>query len=258
MEYQDLIYEVREKTAYITLNRPGTRNSFCMNLKRELEDVVSKIEKEDSIWGVIITGIGKAFSSGTDISGFPSTVEQARKITEYSQKLFNRVENLGKPVIAAINGYALGGGLELALACDIRVACVSASLGFPEVKIGAIPCYGGTQRLTRLVGAGRAKEMIFTGRMMTAQEAYTMGIVNYVVPDGNVVQKAEELMQEILANAPMAVAYAKQCINKGPEISLDYAMDLEKNLVSMLVPTYDLNEGSRSFLEKRPPVFRNQ
>ena len=258
MEYQELIYEVKGRVAYITLNRPAKLNSFSISLKRQLEDAVKRIEEDSEIWGVIITGTGKAFSAGTDISEFPSQVEQARKITAWSQQLFNRIENLNKPVIAAINGFALGGGLELALVCDLRVMSESAKVGFPEVKISAIPCYGGTQRLTRLIGAGRAKEIIFTGRNVAAQEALEMGIVNYVVPAEQVVEKAEELMNSILLNAPMAVAYAKQCINRGAESSLDYALELEQNLVSMLVPTHDLQEGSKAFLEKRSPVFLNK
>lgn len=257
MEYQDLMYEVKDKVAYLTLNRPHMLNSFCISMKHELENAVSRIEQDDGIWGVIITGSGRAFSSGTDISEFPSTVEQARKITAYSQNLFNRLENLEKPVIAVINGFALGGGLELALACDIRIAADHVKLGFPEAKVGAIPCYGGTQRLTRLVGSGRAKEIIFTGRMLSAQEALGMGLVNHVEIPGKEMEKAKEVMSQILSNAPMAVAYSKRCINKGPEIGLDYAMDLEQYLVSMLVPTHDLKEGSQAFLEKRSPEFMN-
>ena len=258
MEYRELIYEVKGKVAYVTLNRPEARNALNLELKQELEDVVSCLEKDDTVWGVIFTGAGKAFSSGTDISTFPSTVEQARRVTAYSQGLYNRIESLGKPVIAAINGYALGGGLELALVCDLRVMSEKAKLGFPEVKIGAIPCYGGTQRLPRLIGAGRAKEMIYTGRMVPAREALDMGLVNHVVPAGEELAKARELMEEILSHAPMAVAYSKLCINRGYEVGLEYAQDLEQNLVSMLVPTYDLQEGSQAFLEKRQPVFRNR
>lgn len=258
MEYQDILFEVRDRVAYITLNRPQALNSFSMSLKHELENAVAKIEHDDSIWGVIFTGSGRAFSSGTDISEFPSNVEEARRITAYSQGLFNRIDNLGKPVIAAINGFALGGGLELALVCDIRVASEKAKLGFPEVKICAIPCYGGTQRLTRLVGTGKAKEIIYTGDMVSAQEALEMGLVNHVVPAGKELAKAEEIMSRILKNAPMAVTYAKLCINRGPEISLDYALELEQNLVSMLVPTQDMKEGVQAFLDKRNPAFINK
>lgn len=257
MEYRNLLYEVKKKIAYITLNRPKMLNAFNLEMKQELEDAISYAEKDD-IWGAIITGSGRAFSTGTDISEFPETVEESRKVTAYSQRLFNRVENLGKPVIAAVNGFALGGGLELALACDIRVASENAKLGFPEVKVSAIPCYGGTQRLTRLIGAGLAKEMIYTGDMVSAEKALEIGIVNHVVPAGNELLKAEEIMQKILCNAPMAVAYAKLCINRGPETGLEYAQDLEQNLVSMLVATHDLKEGSRAFLEKRVPVYLNK
>ena len=258
MEYQNLVFEVKGKVACIVLNRPQSLNSFNMQMKHELEDAVSRIEENDDIWGVIITGRGRAFSSGTDISDFPSTVEQARRITAYSQQLFGRVENLCKPVIAAINGYALGGGLELALACDIRIMERQAKTGFPEVKICAIPCYGGTQRLTRLIGAGRAKELILTGRQADADEALKMGLVNYVVSEGEAVKKAEEIMAVILDNAPLAVGYAKLCMNRGPEISLEHALCPEQNLVSMLVPTHDMKEGTEAFLAKRKPVFLNR
>lgn len=258
MKFQDLLFEVRGHVAYVTLDRPAKLNSFSISLKKQLEAAVTEIEKNDDIWGVIVTGTGKAFSAGTDIGEFPSQVEQARKLTAWSQQLFNRIENLNKVVIAAINGFALGGGLELALVCDLRILAETARLGFPEVKISAIPCYGGTQRLTRLVGAGRAKEIIYTGRMVPAQEALEMGLVNAVVPAEALMEKAEAMMAEILQNAPMAVSYAKQCINRGAESSLDYALELEQHLVSMLVPTHDLQEGSRAFLEKRTPVFENR
>ena len=168
------------------------------------------------------------------------------------------MENLEKPVIAALNGFALGGGLELALACDIRIAAEGVKMGLPEVKISAIPCYGGTQRLPRLIGAGRAKEMIFTGEMVTAEQAVGMGLINHVVSKGQELDKANEIMRAILFNAPMAVAYAKICVNRGAEMGMDYALHLEQNLVSMLVPTHDLKEGSQAFLEKRSPVFLNR
>ena len=258
MDYTDILLERDGHVATLTLNRPEKLNAISIRMKREIEDAVSCLEQDDTIWGVILTGTGKAFSTGTDIAEFPSEVERARKITAWSQRILNRIENLNKPVIAAINGYALGGGLELALVSDLRVMSDTAKLGFPEVKICAIPCYGGTQRLTRLIGAGRAKEIIYTGRMVPAQQALKIGLVNAVCPPDTLMQTARALLDEILANAPMAVAYAKQCINRGAESSLDYALELEQQLVSMLVPTHDLREGSRAFLEKRPPHFLNQ
>lgn len=257
MEYKELHFEIKKRVAYIVLDHPASRNALSVNMKHELENVISVIEQDDDIWGVIITGRGKAFSSGTDVNEFPATVEEARRITDFSQKLFNRIEELEKPVIAAVNGYALGGGLELALCCDFMVMAESAKIGFPEVKLCAIPCYGGTARLTRMIGAGKAKEMIYTGEMINAGEALAMGLVNYVVPDACVVEKAEEIMEKILANAPMAVSYAKQCINRGMEEGLQSGLDMEKHLVSMLVATADLKEGSRAFLEKRKPVYQN-
>lgn len=258
MAYTDLLFETKGRVAYLTLNRPAKLNAISIHMKKELEDVLDRLEQDDAIWGVILTGSGKAFSTGTDIAEFPSEVERARKITAWSQRILNRIENLNKPVIAAINGYALGGGLELALVSDLRVMSETAKLGFPEVRICAIPCYGGTQRLTRLVGAGRTKEIIYTGRMVSPNQALDMGLVNAVCPPDALMETAQQLMDEILANAPMAVAYAKQCINRGAESSLDYALELEQQLVSMLVPTHDLLEGSRAFLEKRPPNFLNQ
>lgn len=258
MDYTDILLERDGHVAILTLNCPTKLNAISIHMKQELENAVNCLEQDDTIWGVILTGSGKAFSTGTDIAEFPSEVERARKITAWSQRILNRIENLNKPVIAAINGYALGGGLELALVSDLRVMSDAAKLGFPEVKICAIPCYGGTQRLTRLIGAGRAKEIIYTGRMVPAQQALEIGLVNAVCPPDTLMQTARALLDVILANAPMAVAYAKQCINRGAESSLDYALELEQQLVSMLVPTHDLLEGSRAFLEKRPPHFLNQ
>ena len=257
MEYRDLIFEKKGRVACITLNRPKMLNSFSLNLKSEFDEALTEVEKDRELLGLIITGSGKAFSSGTDISEFPGEVEQARRITGHSQELFNRVENLEKPVIAAVNGYALGGGLELALACDIRIASENAKFGFPEVKVGAIPCYGGTQRLTRLLGVGLTKELIFTGKMLGAEEAFERGLVEHLVSAGTELDEAYKLMGEILENAPLAVAYAKKCVNRGVQGDLRDGLSMEADLVSMLVPTHDLKEGSRAFLEKRAPEFKN-
>lgn len=256
MEYKDLIYEVEGRVAYLTLNRPKQLNSLSNNLKRELEDAVSRIEQDNHIWGVILTGAGKAFCSGTDISEFPDNAEGTRRIVVWTHEIFNRIENLEKPVIAVMNGYALGGGLELTLACDIRIAEEGAKMGLVEAKIGAMPCYGGTQRMTRLIGAGRTKELIFTAQMVKADEALEMGIINHVVPAGEGMAKAKNIMDMILKNAPLSVAYSKIAVNRGAEMSLDYGLHMEQQLVSMLVVTEDLKEGSHAFLEKRIPVYK--
>lgn len=257
MNYQNILVDINDKIICITLNRPKTLNALTLGFKQELEDIVSRIEQDKEIWGVIITGTGKAFSSGTDINDFPNSVEKARTVTAFSQRIFNRIENLEKPVIAAVNGYALGGGLELALCCDLRVFSSDAKVGFPEVKIGAIPCYGGTQRLTRLIGAGNTKNLIYTGKMLQAQEALQWGLANEIVEPGKELEKAKSLMREILQNSPMAVAYAKECINKGADISLESALLLEQLLVGMLVGTHDMAEGTKAFLEKRQAKFNN-
>lgn len=258
MDYQQIEYEVKNKVAHITLNRPDSLNSMTFTMKKELARAVETIENDRDIWGVIITGAGRAFSTGTEISEFPDTVEGARTIADYAQKLFTRIENLNKPVIAAVNGFAVGGGFELALACDLRVVSTKAKFGFSEVKIGAIPCYGGSQRLVRQIGPSIAKELIFTGRMLDAPEAKTLRLANVVCEPSELMQQAESLMASILANAPMAVSYAKICINRGAEISQDYAMQLEQDLVGMLVPTHDLAEGTAAFFEKRAPKFENR
>lgn len=256
MEYKNIMMDIEGKIAVLSFNRPKFLNSMSMDMKHELDDALTQIAENDHIWGVIITGAGRAFCAGTDISEFPDNVEETRNIVVMSQAIMNKIENLDKPVIAAINGYALGGGLELALACDIRVASEKAKMGLVEVTIGAMPCYGGTQRLTRLIGPGKAKELIFSGRQIPAAEAYDMGIVNHVVPAGEELAKAKEIMEMILQNAPLSVAYSKISINRGMEVGQDYAMHLEQHLVSMLVATEDLKEGSRAFLEKRKPVYQ--
>lgn len=258
MDYQEIDFEVKNKIAYVKLDSPKTLNSMSKLMKREMADAIARIDDDRDIWGVIITGEGRGFSAGTNINDFPDKVEDARKIADTSQKMFDRLENVTKPVIAAVNGFALGGGFELALACDIVVASEKAKFGFSEVKIGAIPCYGGSQRLLRLVGTHRAKELIFTGRTITAQEAKELTLVSEVVPAGEEVAKAEEIMAEIFKNSPIAVGYAKICINRGAEMPLAYGVQLEQDLVGMLVPTYDMEEGTKAFFEKRPPKFENR
>lgn len=253
---RSVLVEKKGKTAIVTLNRPDALNSMTFEMKDRLAEAIDDIERDDSIWGVIVTANGRAFSVGTEISEFPSVAEDARLIALRAQGLFSRIENLDKPVIAAVNGFAMGGGFELALACDLCVASAKAKFGFPEVSIGAIPCYGGSLRLTRAVGKAKAKEIIFTGRPLSAADAQALGIVN-AVAEGDVLEEAEEFMGAILKNAPRAVAYAKRCINQGAEMGLEYAMQLEQNLVALMVGTHDLTEGTSAFLEKRAPEFTN-
>ena len=258
MKYENLILNIEESIATLTLNRPRTLNALNPALKRELSAALDAIERESRLRGLIITGSGKGFCAGTDISEFPETVEEARRVTGYSQALLNRIEALEMPVIAAVNGAALGGGLEIMLCCDMRVAAEGAKLGFPEVKICAIPCYGGTQRLPRLIGEGRAREMIYTGRLIDSRQALAWGLVDRVVPGDKVLDVARELLREISANAPMAVRYAKQCITRGLNTGIAHGLDLERDLVSMLVAARDMREGVQSFLEKRSPVFEDR
>lgn len=258
MTYETIGYGTKGHVAYITLNRPDQLNSMDLVMKRELGAACDVLEGDADIWGVIFTGAGRAFSTGTDITTFPETADQARVMARRSQELFRRVADLGQVTIAAVNGFALGGGFELALACDFRIAAESARFGFPEAKIGAIPCYGGTQRLVRLVGPSVAKDLVFTARNVSGQEAKDMGIVRDFVPDGSEVAAAEELMAQIMRNAPMSVRYAKMCIDHGAEMPLDYAVDLEADLIGALNSTHDLKEGAAAFLEKRKPVFLNR
>lgn len=258
MAYKTIEFDSKGHVAYVTLNRPDQLNSMDLVMKRELGQVCDVLEDDEDVWGVIFTGRGRAFSTGTDITTFPETADQARIMARRSQELFRKVADLPQVSIAAVNGFALGGGFELALACDFRIAAQNAQFGFAEAKIGAIPCYGGTQRLVRLVGPAVAKDLVFTARNVSGQEAKDLGLIRDFVPDGNEVAAAEEFMGQILCNAPLSVRYAKICINHGAEMPLDYAVDLEANLIGALNSTHDLKEGAAAFLEKRKPQFQNR
>lgn len=260
MEYQDILFEVRNHVAYITIDRPKVLNALRMNTKAELEDAVDAIAADSSILGVIITGTGRSFISGSDISEI-SVDAEGGETTAMSQKahaLFDKFEALEKPVLAAINGYAIGGGTELALACDLRIASSRAVFGLPEVDLGVAPCYGGTQRLPRLVGAGVAKDLLFTGRKMKADEALRVGLVNRVVEHAELMNEAEATMRAILKNAPIAVKYCKLMVNRGLEMSLADGLDYEAQVAGILVETQDAKEGVRAFFEKREPQFQNK
>jgi enoyl-CoA hydratase/carnithine racemase len=243
--------------ATITIDRPDVLNAIDDEVLEELETTFHAIEKDEKIRVVIITGGGeKAFVAGGDIDAMKrmSLIEGERFVYK-GQSVLSKIENSNKVVIAAINGYALGGGSELALACDIRIASDKAKLGLPEVCIGLYPGWGGTQRLVRLVGKGVAKELVFTGRRISVQEAKELGIVNRIVPHDELMSSCVELAESILANSPIAVIQAKKAINQGSEISLDNALSLEAEAWLVNFSTVDRVEGLSAFLEKRKPNY---
>ena len=257
MTYRNLLCETRDAIAHVTLDRPKVLNALNRETMEELDRLFTDLERDASVRGVILTGAGdKAFVAGADINELARETPQSGQESSLSgQSVFRRIETLGKPVVAAVNGYALGGGLELALACHLRIASEEAKLGLPEVKLGAIPGYGGTQRLARLVGRGRALELILTGEPVSAQEAYRVGLVNRVVPRSELAGAAEALMKKILANGPLAIRHALMAVDRGLDGGLSEGLSLEATLFGLLCATADLKEGMKAFLEKRPPRF---
>ena len=260
MDFETIIFEKRENIAIVTINRPKVLNALNRNVLDELEMVIDAIAEDPSIQGVVITGSGeKAFVAGADISEFKEiSVEEARKMSRRGQLIFAHLEALPIPVIAAVNGFALGGGLELAMSCTFRYATPNARVGQPEVKLGLIPGYGGTQRLARLVGRSKAMEICMTARMVKAEEALKIGIIDRIVEEGNLVDTAVEAIQAILANAPLAVAYCKQAVLEGLELPFDAAEKLESQLFGLCFSTEDKNEGVSAFLEKRAAEFKGK
>ena len=259
MPYETIIYEKRDSIGYITLNRPDVFNAINAQLIRELREALGEAEKDDEVRAVIITGAGKAFQSGADISGLAKM--NTWELHKWNHDLLencNAVAALKKPVIAAINGYALGGGLELALACDIRVASENARMGVPEVSLGIIPGVGGTQRLPRLVGKGKALEMLLTGEPIDAKEAYRVGLVSKVVPEGEAVKGAEEIANKIIKNGPLAVMLAKDSVQVGEELPLDAALEYGHKNVLLAAASKDAKEGYAAFLEKRKPAWKGE
>src|SRR5450759_783286 len=260
MNYENILLEKKNSIAYVTVNRPKVLNALNMATMEELRAVFTDIQSDASIRVAILTGAGeKAFVAGADISELAK--QDAVSGKEYGhrgQAVIDSIENLGKPVIACINGFALGGGCELALACTMRLASDNAKLGQPEVKLGLIPGYGGTQRLSRLVGQGIAMQQILTGDMITAQEAYRIGLVNEVVPQADLIARAEAIAAKIIANAPLAIQYAMEAVNRGFDLTLADGLFLEATLFAVCCSTEDKNEGTRAFLEKRPAQFKGK
>ncbi len=257
MSYQTLLCERREGIAYVTINRPEKLNALNRTVMEELRACFESIENDAEARAVILTGAGeKAFVAGADISELAAlTPAQGKEMCLFGQRILDSIENLGKPAIAAVNGYAFGGGCELAMACTLRIASENARFGQPEVKLGLIPGYAGTQRLARLVGKGRALEIILSGEAITAQEAYRIGLVNQVVPAKDLIPAAEALARKIMANGPLAVKLALEAVNHGMEMTQKEGEFLEATLFGLCCTTADMKEGTRAFLEKRPAKF---
>jgi len=258
MPYENITVEKRDRIAILTINRPKVMNALSVATVDELRRAFLEIKADDEVSGVILTGAEeKAFVAGADISELHDLdPEGAKHYSERGQHVLSIIENMPKPVIAAVNGFALGGGCELAMACHIRIAAETAKFGQPEVGLGVIPGYGGTQRLARLVGKGRAMELCLTGGMIDAAEAYRIGLVNKVTAAGELMAEAEKMLGSILAKGPMAVVLTIEAINRGVEMDLASALNLEANLVGFCASGEDWKEGTKAFMEKRKPDFK--
>jgi len=260
MAYENIKYEKRDGIAYITFNRPEKLNALNRKTMEELESILADARADDAVRVLILTGSGeKAFIAGADINEL--AVQSPVNGKEYSlwgQSVLHRLETMGKPSIAAINGFALGGGCELALACSMRFAAKNAKLGQPEVKLGIIPGYGGSQRLVRLCGKGIAHEMCLSGEMITADEAARIGLVNRVVEPGELMSTCEGVARKIIEKAPLAVKYAMEAIERGVEMPQEEGLFLEATLFGLCAATEDMREGTRAFLEKRPAQFKGK
>ena len=260
LKVENALYEKRNGIAYVTVNRPKALNALNTPTWKDLRRVFDDVRDDDTVRGAILTGTGdKAFIAGEDISELShATSVDAETSSRSGQAVLDLIENLGKPVIAAVNGFALGGGCETAMACTLRVAAEHARFGQPEVKLGIPPGAGGTQRLPRLVGKGRALQMILSGEMISAQEAYRIGLVNEVVPAAELIARCEAILKQILANAPIAVRFAIEAVNKGMEMSLSAGLSFEASVFAICAGTDDKREGTAAFLEKRPARFQGR
>jgi enoyl-CoA hydratase len=260
MPFENLKLEKKNAIAYVTVDRPKVLNALNMATMQELWQVFSELKEDKQVRVVILTGSGeKAFVAGADINELAkNNPVEAKAYTHKGQAAVDLIENLGKPVIACINGFALGGGCEIAMACTMRLASENAKLGQPEVKLGIIPGYGGTQRLPRLVGTGLALQILLTGEMVSAQEAHRIGLVNEVVPAGRLLARAEEIAQKIIAMAPLAIQYCMEAVNQGMNMTLPEGLFLEATLFGICCATEDKKEGTTAFLEKRAANFQGK
>lgn len=256
MAYKYIVTETDEQLGIVKINRPDVLNAVNIETIRELEDAVRRFGEDDAVAVIVITGEGKSFVSGSDISRLAEMDSlAAREYSRVGQRVLSFIENVEKPVIAAVNGYALGSGCEIAMACDIRVASEKAKFGQPEVKLGLIPGHAGTQRLARLVGLGKAKELIFTGDLIDAHEALTIGLANRVVPPDKLMEETKAIARKIIEVGPTAVRVAKTVLNRGVDANLTTANSYEMEVFSMLFSTSEAKEGMKAFLEKRKPKW---
>jgi enoyl-CoA hydratase len=257
--YETLLLERRGRVAIITINRPEKRNALNIKTREEGAALIAELGSDDSVGVVVITGAGdKAFIAGADIAEFAGRTAMMQRDVMLARSLFNAIDSFPKPVIAMINGYCLGGGCELALACDIRIASENASFGQPEINLGIIPGGGGTQRLTRLVGEGKSMEMILTGEIIDAKTAHAIGLVNHVVPLDQLEAKTMEIANRIADKGPIALSMAKEAVKIASRSNLDEGLRREVDLFALLFSTEDKDEGVAAFLEKRKPVFKGK
>ena len=259
MEYTKLIVEKEKNICVVRINNPAALNALNTTVLEELDRAFSAIGRDDSVDVVVLTGEGRAFVAGADIAQMSTmNAAEGKAFGELGASVFRRIELLNKPVIAAVNGFALGGGCELAMACDIRIASAKAKFGQPEVGLGITPGFSGTQRLPRIVGLGKAKELIYTAEVIPAEEAARIGLVNKVFPQAELLPAAIRLAENICAAAPIAVRYAKQCINSNYDMDADEAILLENKLFAKCFSSEDQKEGMGAFLNKRRPAFKDK
>ena len=260
LNLENVLYDKKGGIAYVTVNRPKALNALSAPTWSDLRTAFEDARDDAAVRGVLLTGAGdKAFIAGADITGIARyNADEAELASRFGQEVLDLVENLGKPVVAAINGFALGGGCETALACTIRIAAEHAKFGQPEVKLGVLPGGGGTQRLPRLVGKGHALKLILTGGLIDAQEAWRIGLVNEVVPAADLIARAEAILNEIAANAPVAVRLALDAVNTGMDATQSAGLALEAAYFGLCAATQDKAEGTSAFLEKRAPRFQGR
>ena len=256
----NVVYEKKGSIAYVTINRPKVLNALNTPTWKDLRTAFEDARDDAAVRGVILTGAGnKAFIAGADISELAHVAAfEAEQSSRFGQEVLDLIQNIGKPVIAAVNGFALGGGCETAMACTIRIAVETAKFGQPEVTLGLVPGGGGTQRLPRLVGKGRALQLILSGEMISAQEAYRIGLVNEIVPAADLITRAETILRKIASNAPIAIKFALEAVNKGMDTSQGEGLLLEASYFGLCAATEDKKEGTTAFLEKRAPQFRGR